>query len=150
MLFKFNSLLFNIKLKEKGLSNTELIKKLGITFATLGTWKRGTNYPSGVNLQNFCRLLDVEADEIFIKPDKEVDGKEVTSAVKLNEAMLNRMALQKVLLGAAFSLSELNNVLMADDNLTVSDETADVLMQKSDELFSLIWDVLSKEIIKVK
>ena len=51
--------------KEKGITQEELAKVLGVNKATVSGWECGRNYPSVEKLIELCKYLDVSSDCLF-------------------------------------------------------------------------------------
>lgn len=51
--------------KEKGLSQTDLAKKLGISLSSLGRWERGDTLPDVADLKKLSEILEVTADYLL-------------------------------------------------------------------------------------
>lgn len=52
-------------IKNSGMTQTEIAKKLGIKQPTVSEYVYGRSFPSLETLANLCILLDVSADEIL-------------------------------------------------------------------------------------
>ena len=59
------------KRKEKGLTQTELAEKLGITNQAISKWERGKNCPDISLLKDLCKILNIDINELL--SGKELD-----------------------------------------------------------------------------
>jgi transcriptional regulator with XRE-family HTH domain len=51
--------------KERGLTQTELAKKIGFRYQIIGAYESGKFEPSLFNIQNLCIALNVTASELL-------------------------------------------------------------------------------------
>lgn len=57
--------------KDKGLSQTQLAKKMEIDRKTIGNWENDLGFPNAQKLKRICEILDVSADYLLgIKNEK--------------------------------------------------------------------------------
>jgi transcriptional regulator with XRE-family HTH domain len=71
---------------ERGMSQIELARKLGIDRSRLGKWERGLHSPSFAQLVDLARVLEVSADELLTgrkpaKPAKKPVDREMLASV---------------------------------------------------------------------
>ena len=65
MKYEFNKSRFAELLKEKGLSHTQMIKKLEVSHSAVYSWRTGTIMDTN-KLLNICNKLDVKPSEFFL------------------------------------------------------------------------------------
>lgn len=49
----------------KGLTQIEASKELGVSLSTLQAWERGVRYPKQPQIKKLCQLYQVSYDNIF-------------------------------------------------------------------------------------
>ncbi|MBA7560817.1 XRE family transcriptional regulator [Candidatus Atribacteria bacterium 1244-E10-H5-B2] len=52
-------------LKKKGMSQTTLATKLGVSRQRVNRWVQGINYPNKKNIKEISAILDVSVEELF-------------------------------------------------------------------------------------
>ena len=50
---------------KKGLTQTELARKLKVNQSTVGCWEIGVNFPKASNLRKLSKLLDLSIDDLM-------------------------------------------------------------------------------------
>ena len=72
------------KRKEKGLKQSDLSMKLGVTDRSVSNWERGKNMPDLSLFQPLCKILDVSINELL--NGEEIEQKD---ADKYEETIIN-------------------------------------------------------------
>lgn len=87
--------------KEKGLTQDEVAKKLGITCQSVSKWENGINSPDVILLLDLCEILDISVDELLTGERK--SGKRESS--KTNALVKKRNDVSNYSRFCVFSLS---------------------------------------------
>lgn len=73
MVFVFSSILKTLR-TEKGVSQTQLAKEIGVSAGNIGDWEIGRSKPGYVALAALARFFEVSADYLLeLSPEKRVN-----------------------------------------------------------------------------
>jgi len=61
-------------LKSRGIKQSWLAKKLGVTRESVNHWVKGKNQPGTKNLKKIAEILNISLDEFFFKLDNNVNN----------------------------------------------------------------------------
>ena len=87
-------------LDEKGWSQNELARKMGVTSSIVSAWAKGEKYPRADKQDALCRLFNCERTDLFDEPAVAAQyhiRKEALSLAKQMEEMPDRMPLVKMI-----------------------------------------------------
>lgn len=97
---KFATLIYELR-KEKGLTQSELGDKLGLTDKAISRWENGESYPETGQLVPLSNIFNITVDEL-LKGERKVKPEELNNIIsKDNKALTTSQALQ-VIAGLAF------------------------------------------------
>lgn len=87
-------------LDERGWSQNELARKMGVTSATVSDWCRGAKYPRAAKQDILCQLFGCERTDLFDEPEIAAYyhiRREALGLAKRMEEMPNRIILVKLI-----------------------------------------------------
>lgn len=104
------------KRKEKGLKQSDLSMKLGVTDRSVSNWERGKNMPDLSLFQPICKILDVSINELLNGEEieqKDADKYEETIINTINysndkiKKIIKKLCVSAIVLGILFILCSL-------------------------------------------